>query len=633
MTTPLHFLHLEDDELDAELVQRMLKAGNLNCVITYAKTHREFEAALKKDKFDLIMSDYSLPAYDGRTALELARQQYPETPFIFLSGTIGEERAVDSLKLGATDYVLKDRLARLVPAIRRALVEADVQQKRRQAEQRIHDQAALLDKARDAICLNDMEQCILYWNKSAERLYGWTAQEALGRNANELLFQGDLSAPCEALRNLISKGEWQGELHQVTKDGKRIVVESRWTLLRDPSNEPRSILIINTDITEKKQIEAQFLRTQRLESIGALAGGIAHDLNNALTPVLMAAKLIRGEIATEDGRKLLDTMYSSARRGVEMVNQILSFARGVGGEHSVLQVAHLIHEMIKLAKDTFPRSIQIQSHVPRDLSPVLGNATQLHQVLMNLCVNARDAMPEGGRLSIEAANVNLDDAAARARQQSPGPYVLITISDCGHGMPAEVLNKIFEPFFSTKPPGKGTGLGLSTVMGIVKTHDGFVVVSSEVDKGSTFRVYLPALHDVEASVGHHNPPEPPRGRGELILLVDDEISILEVTKAALEAFNYRILLARDGTEAVAMYLRHRSEIHAVVTDMMMPKMNGPAAIRALRTIDPSVKIIGVSGLGPEAPLTLAGKSHVEAFLKKPFTTEELLTALHALLTR
>ncbi|HEX4644786.1 MAG TPA: ATP-binding protein, partial [Verrucomicrobiae bacterium] len=364
----------------------------------------------------------------------------------------------------------------------------------------------------------------------------------------------------------------------------------------------------------------------------ALAGGIAHDLNNALTPVLMAAKLLRGEIATEDGRKLLDTMHSSARRGVEMVNQILSFARGVGGEHSVLQVAHLIHEMLKLAKDTFPRSIQIQSHVPRDLSPVMGNATQLHQVLMNLCVNARDAMPDGGRLTIEAANVTLDEAAARARQQPPGAYVLITISDSGHGMPAEVLNKIFEPFFTTKPLGKGTGLGLSTAMGIIKTHDGFVVVSSEVDKGSTFRVYLPARHGVEVSSGH-SPPEPPRGRGELILLVDDEISILEVTKAALEAFNYRVLLARDGTEAVALYLRHKPEIHAVITDMMMPRMNGPAAIHALKTIDPAVKIIGVSGLGPESPLASEGKSRAEAFLKKPFTTEELLTALHALLTR
>ncbi len=251
---------------------------------------------------------------------------------------------------------------------------------------------------------------------------------------------------------------------------------------------------------------------------------------------------------------------------------------------------------------------------------------------MNLCVNARDAMPDGGCLSIEAANVSLDEAAGRARQQSPGPYVLITISDTGQGMPPDVLNKIFEPFFTTKPLGKGTGLGLSTVMGIVKTHDGFVVVSTEVNKGSTFRIYLPALHGVEAPPGH-TAPEPPRGRGELILLVDDEISILEVTKAALEAFNYRILLARDGTEAVTLYLRHKSEIHAVVTDMMMPKMNGPATIHALRTIDPSVKIIGVSGLGPEAPLALAGKSHVQAFLKKPFTTEELLTALHTLLTR
>jgi two-component system cell cycle sensor histidine kinase/response regulator CckA len=424
--------------------------------------------------------------------LQIAREGRPEVPFIFLSGTIGEELAVEALREGATDYVLKDRMARLPSAIRRALAEVEAKKRRRKDEEQLRNQAALLDQAQDAICLNDMDQTILYWNKSAERLYGWSAREALGRNANELLFQEDLIAPAAALKSLIRKGEWQGELHQVTRGRSKIIVESRWTLMRDADGEPKSILVINTDVTEKKQIEARFLRTQRMETIGALAGGIAHDLNNSLTPVLMALSLIREEVVSPESKQCLAVAQASAQRGVEMVKQILSFSRGVGGEHTQLQIGHLINEIVKLARETFPRSIQIQSKVSPELYPVNGNSTQLHQVLWNLCVNARDAMPDGGCLRIEASNITLEQTDLGAHRQRPGPYVLLTACDTGHGMPPDVLARIFEPFFTTKEIGKGTGLGLSTIMGIVKTHGGFVEVSSEVGNGSLFRIFLPA---------------------------------------------------------------------------------------------------------------------------------------------
>ncbi len=483
--------------MDASMLEAMLETEKIVSKIKVVCGRHEFQSALAQDELDLILSDFSMPRFDGLSALEIARKRRPEVPFIFLSGTIGEELAVQALREGATDYVLKDRMGRLPAAIRRAMAEAEASRQRLQTEEKLRNQAALLDLAQDAICLNDMSQSILYWNKSAERLYGWTAKEALGRNANELLFQVDLAGPLAALKNLIRKGEWQGELHQVSKDEKKIIVESRWTLMRDERGEPKSILIINTDITAKKQIEAQFLRTQRMESIGALAGGIAHDLNNSLTPVLMAFSVIRQELVNQNTRKLLDIAQASAQRGVDMVKQILSFSRGVGGEHAQLQLRHLINEIVRLVEDTFPRSIQIQSKVAPDLWPMNGNATQLHQVLLNLCVNARDAMPNGGSLRIEATNVVLDESALRAQPHPPGRYLLLTASDTGHGMPAEVLVKIFEPFFTTKEIGKGTGLGLSTVMGIVKTHGGFVEVASEVGKGSQFRIFLPALDDAK----------------------------------------------------------------------------------------------------------------------------------------
>ncbi|HEX3801189.1 MAG TPA: ATP-binding protein [Verrucomicrobiae bacterium] len=488
---PLHILHVEDNSDDAALVKHLLRTENVACTIRVVSSSLEFESALKESAVSLILSDFSMPGFSGLAALKITRKQRPDVPFIFVSGTIGEELAIEALRNGATDYVLKDRMARLPAAIGRAMEERDAKRRRHADEERLRNQAALLDQAQDAICLNDLDQSILYWNKSAERLYGWTAKEALGRNANELLFQGDLTAPLAALKNLIRQGEWKGELHQVTKNHAKLIVESRWTLTRDQNGDPKAILIINTDVTEKKQIEAQFLRTQRMETIGALAGGIAHDLNNSFTPVIMALSMAHQE-ATEDTKKLLEIAQASARHGVNMVKQILSFSRGVGGEQTRVNLETLIAEIVKLARDTFPKAIEIQNKISPDLSPVNGNSTQLHQVLLNLCINARDAMPNGGRLHIEASPITLDEMNMRSRPHAPGKYVLLTVSDTGHGIPADVLAKIFEPFFTTKEIGKGTGLGLSTVVGIVKTHGGFVEVTSEVGQGTLFRVFLPA---------------------------------------------------------------------------------------------------------------------------------------------
>ncbi|HWF18224.1 MAG TPA: ATP-binding protein, partial [Verrucomicrobiae bacterium] len=493
MKAPLHIIHVEDNPYDADLARALLNNAGIACEATCVKTPEELQEALNRPELDLILSDFSMPKFDGLSALRMSRKSRPEVPFIFLSGTIGEEVAIESIKEGATDYVIKDRMSRLPFCVRRAVREAAEASERRRMEERIREQAALLDRAQDAICLNDMSQQILFWNRSAERLYGWKAWEAMGRNCNQLLFQDDLTAPSEALRNLIRKGEWQGELHQITKDRRRIIVESRWTLLRNEGGEPKSILIINTDITEKKQIEAQFLRTQRLETIGALAGGIAHDLNNALTPILMAGSLLRKELPTGDGARLLEMMIGSAQRGAEMVKQILSFSRGVGGTPVPLQVQSLVNEMAQLARKTFSRSIKIEANIAEDLPEVTGNATQLHQVLLNLCVNARDAMPQGGTLTIETSSITLKGATLPdGRRSDPGVYVLIKVSDTGHGIPPEIREKIFEPFFTTKEMGNGTGLGLSTVMGIVKTHGGFLDLTSQVGQGTTFKVYLPS---------------------------------------------------------------------------------------------------------------------------------------------
>jgi PAS domain S-box-containing protein len=627
----VRILHLEDSRFDAELVAGWLEDDNIACDIKRVQTAAEFQSALALGKLDLIISDYQLPGFDGLKALCLAREQAPEVPFILFSGMIGEELAIDCLKQGATDYVLKQRPQRLVTAVRQAMAGAEDRVRRLAAETKLREQAALIDKAQDAIMVTDMEERITFWNRAAERIYGWSVREALGQKKSALLFKPDLRKFRDALRQVNQKGEWLGELPQVRRDGKALVVESRWSLLRGEQGQPEAVLIINTDVTERKDLEAQFLRAQRMEGIGALAGGIAHDLNNLLAPILMGVDLLGQELPREEKQRMLVNMKGCAQRGAEMVKQILSFARGTGGQARVLQTKLVVAEMAHLAKDTFPRSIRIESKIEPRLPLVLGNATQLHQVLLNLCVNARDAMPSGGDLQIAASHVVLEDHAVKGElKPASGHYVLLSVSDTGHGMSPEVLGKLFQPFFTTKSEGKGTGLGLSTVVGIAKSHNGFVEVTSEVGKGTVFKVYLPAASE-SAPKAEGGIESLPSGQGEQILVVDDEIAFLEMTRESLEAFNYRVLTAQNGAEAVMTYERQKGEIKAIITDMMMPILDGPASIQQFKAIDPEIMILGVSGLGSEAALARAGKSAVRIFLKKPYTTADLLTNLRKVL--
>jgi PAS domain S-box-containing protein len=498
---------------------------------------------------------------------------------------------------------------------------------------KLKEQAALLDISTDAIVVIDLEGIIVYWNKGAECLYQWTSGEAVGKSFIELLHSDSIKQVLQATDATLTEGLWSGELEQVKKNNSLCTVESRWTVVREENGEPKSIFISSTDITAKKRLESQYLRIQRMEGIGTLAGGIAHDLNNVLAPILLSLEIFKKKFTDSQSQQMLSIVEASARRGAEMVKQVLTFARGIDGERITVQSTHLIKEMEKIMRETFPRDIMIKSEVPKNLWTLTGDPTQLHQVLLNLCVNARDAMPNGGALTIGAANIVLDENFVRMQPESHiGRYVIIKVTDNGTGIPQNIIAKIFEPFFTTKEVGKGTGFGLSTVHSIVKSHGGFVNVYSEIGKGTSFRVYLPAQEESSTNVQEEEQTEIPDGNGETILVVDDEVSIREVTRDTLESRGYKVLTANDGTEALTICSQHTGEIALCLTDIMMPYMDGPSTIRALHKLKPSLKIIAASGLATHAVLESDEDGYVDAFLQKPFTAEKLLFVIHEVLT-
>jgi two-component system, cell cycle sensor histidine kinase and response regulator CckA len=465
--------------------------------------------------------------------------------------------------------------------------------------------------------------------------------------AATLLHPAGLGSRAEFLRAVTSDPEpVSREFEILRQDGSRRWVSEHIQAVRDARGAITHYLGTVTDITERVEAqqrlrdrersleEDRFLRTQRLESIGLLAGGIAHDLNNVLTPIMMAVDLIK-LTAADDNQSLLDTIRASTQRGSEMARGVLSFARGLDGRREGIHMRRLVREMAAIARETFPKNITVRATASPDVSMVAGDPTQLLQVLLNLCINSRDAMPAGGLISITARNVAFDaQDPARPIDAATGPFVLIQVSDTGTGIPQSIIDKVFDPFFTTKEVGKGTGLGLSTSLTIVRNHGGFVRVSSPPESGAVFDVYLPALTaGGDASLGSGT-AELPRGDGETVLIVDDEAAVREMTRQTLEAFGYRILLAAHGVEALAVYESHRADISVVVTDMLMPVMDGAATIRALLNINPAVRIIAMSGSNDAVSQTLPeSESGPIQVLPKPYTPETLLLALRQTLER
>jgi two-component system, cell cycle sensor histidine kinase and response regulator CckA len=533
------------------------------------------------------------------------------------------------LWLESTSYPLEDGLAIY---FRDVSEQETSKQTIADGEKQLLAQATLLDVARDAIVLQKMDHTIEYWNRAAADLYGWTAEEAMGKSTLELI-NVDSELHAEATVATIRDGYWRGELEHRDREGNRLIADCSWTLVRGDDGTPESILAVNADVTEKKRIEQLNLRTQRMESLGTLAGGVAHDLNNVLTPILMSVQLLASQ-ETDPGRtELLETMEASVKRGAEMIRQVLSFARGVEGRRIDIDLGRLLDNLFAFCKDSLPANVSVSPDNDDDLWHTIGDPTQLLQVMTNLVNNAKDVLPNGGNIAIRAHNVVVEDQFSSLSRGlvEPGSYVVIEVEDNGPGMSPEVLDRVFEPFFTTKGVGEGTGLGLATSIAIVRSHGGQLHAYSEMEHGSRFHIHLPAVF---VAPGTDSPPvaddileDMPRGNGELVLVVDDEVAIRHVTCRTLEAYGYTTVVAGNGAEAISFIESEGLPIDLMLTDMMMPIMDGATAAAKLHISHSAIPIVAMSGLIANSATSTSEESGVSAFLPKPFTTGQLLRAI------
>lgn len=636
MNNRLHILHLEDNDGDAELISSMLASGGLDCRIHRVSAKEEFVQALGDGSIDMILSDFTLPSFDGGAALRMASERVPGIPFIFVSGTIGEEAAIQSLVGGATDYVLKRRIERLVPAVRRAMQEILARRKADEAERALRESEQMFrmisENVEDLIAVLDLRGRRVYNSPSYRSILG-DPSLLRGSDSFDVIDPEDRENVKEIFRKTVETGiGHRTEFRIRAANGRTRYIESQGSVIRGSDGKVSNVIVVSRDVTDKKTLEQQLLRAQRLESLGTLAGGIAHDLNNVLAPILLSIELLKKSVAGPEAQKTLKTLEQSAGRGRDIIKQVLTFARGIAGERGLLQVRHIVTETLAIVGQTFPPSIEGQFDLSHDNWAVDGDATQIYQLLMNLCVNARDAMPGGGTLRVSVRNVEVDAGdAGMIMGAREGKFVLVTVEDTGTGMSPEILDRMFDPFFTTKEIGKGTGLGLSTVHTIVRNHGGFIQVRSEPGKGTSFRIYFPASGEDAAGVPLETARDLAGGKGELILLIDDEASICEITKQTLDAFGYATLTAINGADGIALFSSRPGEVALVITDMMMPGIDGPGTIRALRAISPSLKIIGSSGLISGDTVEGTGGDLPDCYITKPYTAEALLTSVNAAL--
>jgi PAS domain S-box-containing protein len=751
----LQILHLEDNDADAELVQEQLRRGGVEAEIVRVRGEREFSEEIARGELDIILADCHCSQFNGLKALSLAREKRAEVPFVFVCKALDHHHAMESLSAGASDFVLKQHLPQLVPAVRRALDASQTRTELRIARENLRTQAELLDLANDSIILCDADGTIRYWNRGSERTYGWSKEEAVGQNVDTLLQTHFVDGVSDIATTLRTQSHWEGELQQVRRDGTPIHVMSHWTL---KSNTPDSSrLQINTDITaqkhaegalrrseeryrrfvdedltanliirpdgtiltcnpafvrmfgfnstehalasnflsllrnrkdgaelfvearqnravernelemrhlggeavyvaarlvgsfdqdgelhelqaylfndtKRKRLEQQLVQAQKMEGLGTLAGGIAHDFNNILAIILGYAGQIESRMAQpEQIAHAVKVIREAVERGAALVQQLLTSARQAEAHFSPVDVNALLTELERMLQATFPKMITFELRLQQNLPPIKADRSQIHQVLLNLCVNARDAMPLGGTICLETSLVSREAVAEHFTGADAKQYGCMRVRDTGCGMTPEVKAHIFEPFFTTKERAKGTGLGLSVVYGVVNNHGGFVHVETAPAAGTTFNIYLPVRHTAQTSLSDASPAGPHAREAQTILLVEDEEMLRDLGVQILEGEGYRVIAAKDGLEAVELFALHRDSIGLVVCDLGLPRLGGRDAFMKMKEIKPSVRAIVASGYLEPSVRSEILRAGVIDTIQKPYDFREMLEKIRSVI--
>jgi two-component system cell cycle sensor histidine kinase/response regulator CckA len=620
---------VEDSEDDAMLLVRELKRAGFEPAVERVETAKGMEAALNRQTWDVVVGDYSMPHFGGTAALALVRDRGLDLPFIIVSGTIGEEKAVAAMRAGASDYVPKGNLKRLAAVIERELREAAGRRERVRAETALRASEAsystLVEQAPVGIYRSSPAGRFLSANTALARILGYDSPAEL----LALDMAHDVYADAAERRRLLDRDSYtEREYDEVEaiwkrKDRSRVTVQLSVRAVRNAEGRVEYYEAFARDVTEQRRLEGQLLHAQKMEAVGRLAGGVAHDFNNLLTVILSYSDLLLEDLPPVAGsRDDIAEIRKAAVAATSLTRQLLAFSRQQVLEPRVLDVNEVVASTEKLLTRLLGEDVHLATVLASDLGAVKVDPGQLEQIIMNLAVNARDAMPRGGRLTLETGNVDMDESYVRGHPVAqPGRYVMLAVSDTGVGMDAKTQARIFEPFFTTKEPGKGTGLGLATVYGIVKQSGGFIWVYSEPGHGTSFKIYLPRVDEqvVAASVG----PEHPLGGSETVLVVEDVAAVRAVACEMLGRHGYRVLEAPDGETALRLVAKHQGEIHLLLTDVVMPDVSGRELADKVAAVRPGVRVLFMSGYTDDAVVRHGVLQEGIAFLQKPFTPDTL----------
>jgi len=637
MTEELRILMLEDLESDRELAERELRKVGITFSSTRVETREAFINALEEIVPDLILADHSLPTFDGLTALGIAQERCPDTPFIILSGTLGEELAVEALKRGATDYVLKHRIARLGSAVQRALSEARERAARKQAQAELHESMHFIQQITDATpsliyILDINDRRFVYGNRATTTIMGYEMREIEQMGDGYLLDHlhvDDLTQLPERLACF--KDVRDGEIIDTSFRIKHRNGEWRWLYSRETifsrhlDGAPRLILGVAQDVTDRKQLEEQLVQAQKMEAVGRLAGGVAHDFNNLLTAIIGYSQITLFKMAPDEPlRREVEEIIKAGERAAGLTTQLLTFSRKQILNPQILDLNQIITNISKMIRRVIGEDIDLELMLASDLGQVKVDPGQIDQVLLNLVINARDALPEGGKITIETANVFLDEEYARTHVAvQTGAYVMLAISDTGTGMDAFTRARIFEPFFTTKAEGKGTGLGLSTVYGIVTQTGGHIWVYSEVNQGTAFKIYLPRVTEVAVATDPVEEFSNLQGT-ETVLVVEDDMQVSRLIVTVLKGYGYNVLKAPKAEDALNLLETEQGEkIDLLLTDVIMPGMSGKTLAQQFKTMRPDTKVLFISGYTDNAIIHHGILDPGTAFVQKPFTPSAL----------